>query len=106
MENLVSSKTVVGEPVSIGGVILVPLVEVTFGIGAGAGGDSVEKKNKGGGGTVGGKITPSGVLVISEGSVQLVNIKNQESVNKLIDLIPGILSKLNLDKIFCKNDCE
>jgi hypothetical protein len=34
----------------------------------------------------------------------LVNVKSQDSVNKLIDLIPGVLSKFNLDAIFKKPD--
>ena len=106
MENLVSSKTVIGEPVHIGDVKIIPLVEVTFGIGAAAGGESNEKKEKSGGGAVGGKITPVGVLAVINGTVQLIDVKNQDSVNKLIDLVPGILSKFNLDKIFGKKDGE
>ncbi len=69
-------------------------------IGAGAGGSNgdSEKNGKGGGagGGLGAKITPSAVLVINNGDVQLVNVKNQDSVNKLIDMVPAILSKFNL----------
>ncbi|MCL2351400.1 MAG: sporulation protein [Firmicutes bacterium] len=109
MERFVTSKTVVGEPVEIGGVILIPLVEVTFGVGAGvtstAGTDEKGKSGKEfGGGALGGKITPSAVVVVMNGTVQMVNVKNQESVNKLIDMVPGILSKFNLGSIFGKKD--
>ncbi|MDR1066596.1 MAG: sporulation protein [Clostridiales bacterium] len=97
IENFVSSKTVVGEPIHIGGVILLPLVDVTFGIAAGAFDkkeNGAEKDNNEAGGATG-KITPSAVVVVQNGNVQLVNIKNQDSLNKLIDMIPGALSKLN-----------
>jgi len=98
MEEFVSTKTVVGEPVHIGEVILIPLVDVTFGVGTG-----ISKEDAGGGGA-GAKMNPAAVIVISKGTVQLVNVKNQESVSKLIDMVPGILSKLNLGSFFGKKD--
>jgi len=78
----------VGEPTTFGNVVIVPLVDITFGAGAG------ETSKNGAGGGIGAKITPSAVLVIVNDTVQLVNVKNQESVNKLIDLVPGVLGKL------------
>lgn len=102
MEDFVSTKTVVGEAVHIGDVILVPLIDVTFGMGTGVGGDA--EKGNGGGGGVGAKMTPSAVIVIIDGTVQLVNVKSQDSVNKLVDMVPGILSKLNLGSIFGKKE--
>lgn len=102
MEDFVSTKTVVGEPVTIGDVILVPLVDVTFGMGLGMGN---EEAKGGGGGGMGAKMQPSAVVVIVNGTAQLVNIKNQESASKLIDMIPGILSKLPfLSKFFNKDE--
>lgn len=95
LETFAKSETVVGTPTNIDGVIIVPLVDVTIGAGAGGGG-SDDKKENGAGGGLGAKITPSAVLVITNGQVQLVNIKNQDSVNKLIDMVPSILSKFNL----------
>lgn len=107
MENFISTKTVVGEPIHIGGVIIVPLVDVTFGVGAGVGDgkDGKDEKNSEhgfGGGGLGGKITPAAVLVINDGAVQLVSVKNEDSVKKMIDLVPGIISKLNLGSFFSK----
>jgi len=91
IEKFANSKTVVGEPVSFGNVIIVPLVDVFFGAAAGEGS---EDGKGGGGGGLGAKVTPSAVLVVVNDTVQLVNVKNQESVNKLIDLVPGILARL------------
>ena len=103
MENFISSKTVVGEPIEFGNTIILPLVDVVFGVGAGGNEGKQEPKDKAGSlGGVGAKIMPSAVLVINDGNVQLVNIKNQDSVNKLVDMVPGILSKLS--GMFNKND--
>ena len=100
IEDFVSSRTVVGEAVKIGEVTLVPLVDVSVGVGAGG------AENGAGGGALGAKITPSAVLAISNGSVQLVNIKNQDAVSKLIDMAPGIAAKLNFSSGFGKKDSK
>ena len=110
MEDFVSTKTVVGEAVHIGDVILIPLVDVSFGMSAGSSAAKGDNKGKDmGGGGVGAKMTPAAMVVIVNGTVQLVNVKHQESVNKMIDMIPGILSKLGFDSLiekFLKKDKE
>ena len=111
LEEYVSTKTVVGDPVHIGDVILVPLVDVSLGMGTAMVANTEEDAGKkggkdGGGGALGAKMTPSAVVVINGGTVQLVNIKNQESVNKILDMVPGILSKLNLGNLFKKKEEE
>src|SRR5574344_1949360 len=90
MGNFLSTKTVVGQPTKIDDTILVPLVDVTFGMGAGAG--AADKKSSGGGG-IGGKMTPSAVLVISNGVTKLVNVRNQDAVTKILDMVPDMISK-------------
>jgi len=103
MEDFVTTKTVVGDAVHFGDVIIVPLIDVTFGMATGVSGDTATKGGNGGGGA-GAKMTPSAVIVIVNGTVQLVNVKSQDSVNKLVDMVPGILSKLNLGGMFGKKD--
>ena len=95
METFLSSKTVVGEPAQVGDTTIIPLVDVTFGIGAGA--SSQEKKNGGAGGMTG-KMSPSAVLIIKDGHVRLVNIKNQDTVTKLIDMIPDLVDRFTQPK--------
>lgn len=93
MDNFITSKTVVGDAVKLDDDTLVlPLVEVTFGVGAGA--FASENKNNAGGG-MGGKITPSSVLIIQNGTSKLVNVKAQDSVSKIIDLIPDLIGKFS-----------
>ncbi len=91
MDNFISTKTVVGEAVRVDeNTIILPLVEVSFGVGAGA--FSSDSKNNAGGG-MGGKISPSSVLVIQNGSSKLVNIKDQDAVTKILDMVPDIINK-------------
>lgn len=95
MDTVLSTKTVVGEATQIGDTIILPLVDVTFGVGAGAGAD--EKKNNAGGG-LGGKMTPSAVLVIKDGYTKMVNVKNQDTMTKILDMVPDIVDKFTSKK--------
>lgn len=91
MENFLTTKTVVGDAVKFDdGTIILPLVDVSFGVAAGA--FEGEKKNNGAGG-MGGKIQPSSVLVIQNGVTKLVNVKNQDGMTKILDMVPDFLSK-------------
>ena len=87
---LMSTKTVVGEATKIDDTIIVPLVDVSFGVGAGA---SCNGSKYGGAGGLSGKMTPSAVLLIKNGQTKLVNIKNQDSVTKILDMIPDLVDK-------------
>ncbi|MDD3141041.1 MAG: GerW family sporulation protein [Lachnospiraceae bacterium] len=90
MDSVISSKTVVGEAIHIGDTILLPLVDVSFGLGAGT--FSGDKKDKGAGG-MGGKITPCAILVIQNGTTKLVNVKNQDTMTKILDMVPDFVNK-------------
>ncbi len=91
MDSFLSSKTVVGEAIHVGDTILLPLVDVTFGVGAGA--SQGDKKTPNAGGGLGGKLTPSAVLVISNGTTKLVNVKNQDGMTKILDMVPDLVNK-------------
>lgn len=90
MEGFITTKTVVGEAMNVDGTIIVPLSDVSFGMGAGAaiGGG----KNNGGGGASG-KMSPSAVLVIQNGTSKVINIKNQDSISKILDMVPDVVAK-------------
>lgn len=99
LEGFLTTKTVVGDAVKFDdGTIILPLVDVTFGAGAGAfSGHLADKgktdgKNNAGGG-MGGKIQPSAILVIKDGETKLVNVKNQDGMTKILDMIPGVIDK-------------
>ena len=91
MDSFISAKTVVGDAVTVQDTIILPLVDVSFGVGAGA--FAGDKKNNAGGAMTG-KISPSAVLVIQNGSTKLVNIKNQDTVTKILDMVPDVVDKI------------
>lgn len=95
MDSMISSKTVVGDAIHIGETIILPLVDVSFAVGAGA--FNAENKERGAGG-LGGKISPSAVLVIQNGRTKLVNIKNQDTITKLLDLVPDVIDRVTEKK--------
>lgn len=97
MDTVLSTKTVVGEATQVGDTIILPLVDVSFGVGAGAGNNG-QKNSASGAGGLGGKMTPSAVLVIKDGSTKLVNIKNQDTVTKILDMILDIVDKFTKPK--------
>lgn len=97
MDGVLSSKTVVGQPTQIGDTIILPLVDVSFGVGAAAG-SNTQKSSANGGGGLGGKMTPSAVLVIKDGCTKLVNIKNQDTVTKVLDMLPDLIDKFKEKK--------
>ena len=95
MDSFITTKTVVGDAIHIGDTILLPLVDVSFGVAAGA--FSQEKKNNGAGG-MGGKIQPSAVLVIQNGTTKLVNVENQDGITKILDMVPDFVNKFTSGK--------
>ncbi len=95
VDSFLSTKTVVGQATTIGDTIIVPLVDVSFGVGAGA--SANDPKNSGFGGVTG-KMSPSAVLVIKNGQTKLVNVKNQDTVTKIIDMIPDLVDRFTTPK--------
>ncbi len=95
MDNFITTKTVVGEPITVGDIIILPLVDVSFGVAAGA---MLENTKNNGAGGMGGKMTPSAVLIISNGSTRLVNIKNQDAITKILDMVPDVLDRFTPEK--------
>ncbi len=95
MESFLSSKTVVGEPVKVGDTTLIPLVDVSFGVAAGKGMNGKKEADRGG---MGGKLSPVAVLVIKDGKTRLINIKNQDAVTKILDLVPEFVGRFTEPK--------
>jgi uncharacterized spore protein YtfJ len=90
MDSFVSAKTVVGNAVNVNGTIIIPLVDVSFGVGAGT--SSSEKKDGAAGG-LGGKVSPNAVLVIRDDQIKLVNVKNQDTFSKIVEMVPEVVNK-------------
>jgi uncharacterized spore protein YtfJ len=103
MNSIMATKTVVGEATKVGDTIILPLVDVSIGVGAGS--STADKKNGGCGG-FGAKMSPSAVLVIKDGSTKLVNVKNQDAVTKVLDLVPDIVDRFTAKKDGMMDDSE
>ena len=91
MDNFITTKTVVGEPVKIdANTTIIPLVDVSCGMAAGSFAQST--KTNGGGG-LSAKMSPSAILVIQNGMTKLVNIKHQDAMTKIIDMVPDFMNR-------------
>ncbi len=90
MNSFLSTKTVVGDPIHIGDTIILPLVDVSFGVAAGS---FSKNPTDAGSGGLGGKLTPAAVLVITNGSTRLVNVRNSSGIDKILDMIPDFVDK-------------
>lgn len=95
MEKFMTAKSVVGEPMVIGDTTIIPLSDISFGMAVGA---TMSSKNSDGGGC-GGKITPSALLILRDGSSKLISVKDRDSFSKIVDMVPDIINKFtNKDK--------
>lgn len=47
---------------------------------------------------MGGKIQPSSILVIKDGQTKLVNVKNQDGLTKILDMVPDFIDKVGKKK--------
>ena len=91
MDSFISTKTIVGEPITVNDITLIPLADVSFGMGAAA--FASDKNNSGGGGLTG-KISPTAILVVSNGSTRIVNVKNQDTTVKILDMLPDLIPEV------------
>ncbi|MCQ2509890.1 MAG: GerW family sporulation protein [Lachnospiraceae bacterium] len=90
MDGFLTTKTVVGEPIHAGENILLPLADVSFGVGAGAFGENAKQKASGG---MFSKITPSAILVINGNGIRMVSVKSQDAVSKVLDMVPDLINR-------------
>jgi sporulation protein YtfJ len=96
LEKMITTKTIVGEPVTAAGKTVIPISKVSFGFGsAGGEGKRGEEGGFGGGGGGGAKIEPVAFLVISEEEVKLVGMKGKGlDIEKIIETVPELVEKV------------
>ena len=93
MNTVLSTKTVVGEPITVNDTIIIPLVDVHFGMGAGSMASDAKKKDNAGGG-IGCDMDPCAVLVIRGDVVKVIPVESHQSpFMKLIDMVPDIMER-------------
>ena len=98
IKELTGSETVVGEPIRVEGITILPVSKVTFGF-AGGGSDFGAKTTKelfGGGSGAGVSVTPVAFLVIKDGNLRTVQLADPSSaVERALNLVPEMVDKLS-----------
>ena len=99
-ERFIKTETVVGQPIVVWEVTLVPIISVFFGCGAGGGKGSDNKSidSDGAGGGGGARITPDAIVVIKKGEVSMLPIKSKNNLEALIEMDPEIITKVSMKK--------
>ncbi|TGC11144.1 GerW family sporulation protein [Methanolobus halotolerans] len=96
LERLVSTKTVVGDPVICGDTTIIPVTKVSFGFGSGGGEGKKkgEEEGFGGGGGAGAKIEPIAFIIMSPTGVELLPITGKGGLDKVMESFPGLVDKV------------
>jgi uncharacterized spore protein YtfJ len=103
MRDIISTKTIVGEPIINNGITILPLMRVALGFGAGAGGAATNGNGNsngngkggrnGGGGGGGVSITPVGFLVVDQNRAMMITPKSSKW-DSLIESVPDLIERL------------
>ena len=101
IERILSTRTVVGEPIVVDGNTIIPLVAVGFGFGAGGGSGKDQKRANveglGGGSGGGGGIKPVAIVVVNKDGVRLEGVRRGAAtmVEKVGEAVGKIIEKRN-----------
>ncbi|MFZ5825211.1 MAG: GerW family sporulation protein [Bacillota bacterium] len=95
LDKHLTTKSVIGEPVTFGEITMIPVMDLMFGYGGGAGEGRDEKQQGGGGGGggAGARLAPKAVIVIKGGSVEVLPLSKGSAIEKIVEAIPGLVEK-------------
>lgn len=96
-KQMITTESVIGQPIYLGDATIVPFVDVSFGFGTGTAG--ADGKTTGGAG--GGKMTPTAVLILKGERIELFSIKNAAAtgtVDKVLNMVPEVISHFKKKK--------
>lgn len=91
MESMLQSKTVVGEPIEAGGAVIIPLLEISAGLASGVLKNNAHNNSAG---AMNARVSPVAMLIIQDGRVRLVNVRDQDIFTRLMDMIPEAIDKI------------
>ena len=101
IREMVDSNNVIGEPIVVGDVTIVPVSKISVGFGGG-GSDFASKpavKTEPFGGGVGGgvKVTPICFLVIKDGNVRMMPVATpaNTTADRIVEMVPDTLDKIS-----------
>ena len=97
-EDITKTKTIIGDPIKVGEVTIIPISKISIGFGVGGGKDN--KKNANGQGAGGGiSIQPVAIISIYRSSSKLLMLSNKDqTVDKILDLVPNILDRFSANE--------
>ena len=111
MRQLVDVSTIIGDPIKVDGVTVIPVSKVTCGFASG-GSDFPSKSNAdifGGGGGAGMTITPIAFIVVNNGEVSIKHIATSDgSTERIVGMIPDVVSQITgvVEKLIGKKKDE
>ncbi len=92
-ESFIKNETIVGQEIKVGEVTIIPMANISFGLGAGSGGGSGIEE--GGGTGMFARATPTALLVVQGSDVNLIPIRKGSSFDGLLESVPGLIEKLS-----------
>ncbi len=99
LEQLLHTETVVGAPLHVGRITIIPLISVSLGVGGREGGD---RKNTNGRscdyGGAGCTISPHTLLVIKNEEVNVIPLTDKGSMERIVEMLPEIISTVGCSK--------
>lgn len=103
LEKILTTRTVVGDPIEVDGHTIIPLISVGFGFGGGGGtgtGGASEGEGTGGGTGGGGGVKPVGVIVIDDDGVRVEPIRGSAAavVEKLGSSVTDLVERVRREK--------
>lgn len=93
-KKMITTESVVGQPIYLGDATIVPFVDISFGFGTGTHGGAST-------GGAGGKVTPTAVLIMKGERVELFSIKNASgngTIDKVLNMVPEVISHFTKKK--------
>ena len=102
IREMVDVNNVIGEPISVGDVTIIPVSKVS--VGFGGGGSDFASKNPAkqdtpfGGGVGGGvKVTPICFLIVKDGNVRMmpVAVPANTTADRIVEMVPDTLDKIS-----------
>ena len=93
---MVDANTIIGDPIVVDGVTLIPVSKVSFGLATG-GSDFPSKTQSGlfgGGGGAGVTVSPVAFIAVSDGNVRMMPVYNElSSLDKAMAMAPDVLER-------------
>ena len=97
LKTIVSGDTVIGDPIILGEITIIPVSKITLGVATG--GSDIPNKQRisafGGGGGAGLSVTPICFLAVKEDDVKILNIAMETTpIDSVINAAPDLFNKI------------